>query len=107
MRKIRQPGAVPRTSTSSASATDPVLLRPFQSCPSAGVKSLSRPVTGEWICQFAGLSGDQDPFVMSHCSFNHLNCYKTSDWAVLRIKGENDVPLHFTVCSQCSLLAEN
>lgn len=54
---------------------------------------------GEWICQFVGMSGDQDPFVLRHCSFNQLNCYKAVDWAVLRIKGEPEgVPLHFTVC---------
>ncbi|TVY80655.1 Transcriptional activator protein DAL81 [Lachnellula suecica] len=52
---------------------------------------------GEWICQFVGLSGDQDPFVLRHCSFNHLNCYKAPDWAILRVKGDNDIPLHFTV----------
>jgi hypothetical protein len=52
---------------------------------------------GEWICQFVGLSGDQDPFVLRHCTFNHLNCYKAHDWAILRVKGENDIPLHFTV----------
>ncbi len=33
-----------------------------------------------------------------HCSFNSLNCYKAPDWAILRIKGDNNTPLHFTVC---------
>lgn len=54
--------------------------------------------SGEWICQFVGMSGDQDPFVLRHCSFNQLNCYKAPDWAILRIKGEpSSIPLHFTV----------
>lgn len=53
----------------------------------------------EWICQFVGMSGDQDPFVLRHCTFNQLNCYKAPDWAILRIKGEPaTIPLHFTVC---------
>lgn len=44
------------------------------------------------------MSGDQDPFVLRHCAFNQLNCYKALDWAVLRIKGEPaSIPLHFTV----------
>lgn len=51
----------------------------------------------EWISQFVGLSGDQDPFVLRHCSFNQLNCYKASDWACIRIKGDGEIPLHFTV----------
>ena len=33
-----------------------------------------------------------------HCTFNHLNCYKAPDWACLRIKGDHDIPIHFTVC---------
>jgi hypothetical protein len=33
-----------------------------------------------------------------HCSFNHLNCYKAPDWVCLRIKGDHDIPIHFTVC---------
>ncbi|KAH8670134.1 fungal-specific transcription factor domain-containing protein [Tricladium varicosporioides] len=53
--------------------------------------------SGEWICQFVGLSGDQDPYVLRHCSFNALNCYKAPDWAILRVKGGDDIPLHFTV----------
>lgn len=32
-----------------------------------------------------------------HCTFNNLNCYKAPDWACLRIKGDNDIPIHFTV----------
>lgn len=51
----------------------------------------------EWISQFVGLSGDQDPFVLRHCTFNQLNCYKASDWACIRIKGDGEIPLHFTV----------
>lgn len=51
----------------------------------------------EWISQFVGLSGDQDPFVLRHCSFNQLNCYKAPDWACIRIKGDGEIPLHFTV----------
>jgi hypothetical protein len=57
----------------------------------------------EWICQFVGFSGDQDPFVLRHCSFNQLNCYKAPDWAILRVKGESEIPLHFTVRLRSSL----
>lgn len=97
VRRNRQPGANPRprASTSSASSTTSTIPpRPVQPClaPKAGTSP-----AGEWICQFVGLSGDQDPFVLRHCSFNHLNCYKASDWAILRIKGDNEIPLHFTV----------
>ncbi|CZR58014.1 uncharacterized protein PAC_07904 [Phialocephala subalpina] len=97
VRRNRQPGAAarPRASTSSASSTtSSIPPRPVQPCtdPKAGTSP-----PGEWICQFVGLSGDQDPFVLRHCSFNHLNCYKSSDWAILRIKGDNEIPLHFTV----------
>lgn len=58
--------------------------------------------TGEWICQFVGLSGDQDPYVMRHFSFNQQNCYRGPEWAVLKIKGDahGEVPLQFTVSSQ-------
>lgn len=101
MRRNRQPGNVararPRASTSSASSstTSSIAPRPIQPCSEAGNEQEKN---GEWICQFVGLSGDQDPFVLRHCSFNHLNCYKASDWAILRIKGDTEIPLHFTVC---------
>jgi hypothetical protein len=88
----------PRASTSSSSSTT------TSSIPPRPVQSLSAnrpngaPGGSEWICQFVGLSGDQDPFVLRHCTFNHLNCYKAPDWALLRIKGEpTSIPLHFTV----------
>ncbi|KAH6662254.1 fungal-specific transcription factor domain-containing protein, partial [Halenospora varia] len=62
--------------------------------------------SGEWICQFVGLSGDQDPYVLRHCSFNALNCYKAPDWAILRVKGGDDIPLHFTVTPDSHLEAQ-
>lgn len=101
VRRNRQPGAVPtpiaRSRTSSSSTTSipprPVVPR--------GTRSGDGSV-GEWICQFVGLSGDQDPWVLRHCSFNALNYYKAPDWAVLRIKGYGDTPLQFTVCRNFS-----
>ena len=56
----------------------------------------------EWICQFVGFSGGQDPFVLRHYNFNHLNCYKASDSAILRIKSDDGIPIHFNVRSQSS-----
>jgi hypothetical protein len=103
VRRTRPPNAKPRESISSPSSTSSIPPRPIQSC-AAGTGSVSRETApSEWICQFVGLSGDQDPFVLRHCSFNHLNCYKAPDWAILRVKGENDIPLHFTVCLPCFL----
>lgn len=82
---------------SSPSSTSSIPPRPIQSC-AVGTGSVPRKTApSEWICQFVGLSGDQDPFVLRHCSFNHLNCYKAPEWAILRVKGENEIPLHFTV----------
>ncbi|CAG8958284.1 hypothetical protein HYFRA_00000639 [Hymenoscyphus fraxineus] len=57
----------------------------------------------EWICQVVGMSGDQDPYVLRHCSFNHLNCYKAHNWAILRVKGDSELPLHFTVVPDTQL----
>ncbi|KAE8452507.1 hypothetical protein EG329_000410 [Mollisiaceae sp. DMI_Dod_QoI] len=99
VRRNRHPSARQRASTSSASPTTSTIPpRPVQ--PRSNVKPEARSSTspsGEWICQFVGLSGDQDPFVLRHCAFNHLNCYKASDWAILKIKGDGETPLHFTV----------
>jgi hypothetical protein len=93
VRRNRQPGVSnrPRVPASSSS---------LQSLGSAnGLDQRVSVETTEWICQFVGLSGDQDPFVLRHCTFNQLNCYKAPDWAILRIKGEPpSIPLHFTVC---------
>lgn len=102
VRRNRVPGAnaavKSRPSTSSSPSTGFVPPRLVQG--NGEAKSCSRVEgKGEWICQFVGLSGEQDPYVLRHCSFNHANCYKATgpaEWAVLRIKGEGE-PLHFTV----------
>ena len=93
-----------RAATSSPSSSS--------SAPPRGLESRPRPPifnsNGEWICQFVGFSGDQDPYVLRHCTFNQQNCYRGAEWAVLRIKGDanGDVPLHFTV-SCATLLDQN
>jgi hypothetical protein len=97
-RRNRQPSARQRASTSSSSSTTSIPPRPLALFPGSSGSKPRKTVEGEWICQFVGLSGDQDPFVLRHCSFNHLNYYKTPDWAILRVNGDNDIPLHFTVC---------
>ncbi|RFU25068.1 hypothetical protein B7463_g11271, partial [Scytalidium lignicola] len=51
----------------------------------------------EWISIFVGSSGDQDPFVLRHCSFNDLNYYKQSDWACLRVNRNGGESMHFTL----------
>lgn len=51
----------------------------------------------EWIPQFVGLSGDQDPFVLRHCAFNDLNYFKRPDWACLRVDGRRGNATHFVV----------
>lgn len=53
----------------------------------------------EWIYQFVGLSGDQDPFVLRHCLFDGSNHYRRPDWACYRVKNDlsNEIPLHFSV----------
>lgn len=56
----------------------------------------SRP-TKQWISQFVGLSGDQDSFILRHCSFNHLNYYQRDDWACLRVNENAEEATHFTV----------
>ncbi|KAF2087637.1 hypothetical protein K490DRAFT_41715 [Saccharata proteae CBS 121410] len=63
------------------------------------VKKGSQQDRPEWIYQFVGLSGDQDPFVLRHCQFNGSKYYRGSDWACYRVQGEHigTVPLHFTV----------
>ncbi|PVH88712.1 hypothetical protein DL98DRAFT_648064 [Cadophora sp. DSE1049] len=92
VRRNRQPNTTSRTATSSPSSSSSVPPRAVESRPRP-------PSNGEWICQFVGLSGDQDPYVLRHCSFNQQNCYRGPEWAVLRIKGDTngDIPLHFTV----------
>ncbi|KAI1342307.1 fungal-specific transcription factor domain-containing protein [Xylariaceae sp. FL0016] len=50
----------------------------------------------EWVSQFVGLSGDQDPYVLRHCEFSE-NRYRRPDWACLRVKGGENTPTHFTI----------
>ncbi|RDW62535.1 hypothetical protein BP5796_10837 [Coleophoma crateriformis] len=51
----------------------------------------------EWIPQFVGSSGDQDPFVLRHCAFNELNYFKRSDWACLRVDARDGSATQFTI----------
>ncbi|KAL1903853.1 hypothetical protein Sste5344_010446 [Sporothrix stenoceras] len=65
--------------------------------PSTNSATLTEPT--RWITQFLGLSGDQDPFVLRHCTFD-ADCYKRLDWACLRVSGGNgssDIPAQFAV----------
>ncbi|KAL3428252.1 fungal specific transcription factor domain-containing protein [Phlyctema vagabunda] len=96
VRRNRQPASLSRTTSGSSGSSIPP--RPVTNLNSSVQEARpGRQQASEWICQFVGLSGDQDPFVLRHCSFNQLNCYKAPDWACIRIKADSDVPLHFTV----------
>lgn len=53
--------------------------------------------SSEWISQWVGLSGDNDPFVLRHCNFGHNNYYKNDDWACLRVCSDGTIPAHFTL----------
>lgn len=59
----------------------------------------------EWIYQFVGLSGDQDPFVLRHCLFDGSNHYRRPDWACYRVKNDlsNEIPLHFSAVPEAHL----
>ncbi len=93
-----EPALKPRPSTSGSSSTGSIPPRPVPG--SGDAKSCFREEgQGEWICQFVGLSSEQDPYVLRHFEFNHANCYKGAEWAVLRIKEEGESPLLFTVSS--------
>ncbi|KAH9828402.1 Fungal trans-domain-containing protein [Teratosphaeria destructans] len=89
----QQPLATPRE-TESVTTT---LSRPTQAPPAKALASPSEPPSGEWISQYVGLSGDQDPFVLRHCHFNGSNYYRSGDWACLRVRGDGAVPSHFTL----------
>lgn len=91
-------GSRPGTSTSSGTVSSPRdTFPPTQPTRQKILPCSIQESKPEWICQFVGMSGDQDPYVLRHCSFNHLNCYKAHNWAILRVKGDNELPLHFTV----------
>lgn len=66
-------------------------------------REAAHPIAGEWISQFVGLSGDQDPFVLRHCNFNRSNYYKSGDWACLRVRTDDEPPSHFTVIPSSQL----
>jgi hypothetical protein len=53
--------------------------------------------SSEWISQWVGLSGDNDPFVLRHCNFGQSNYYKNDDWACLRVSSDGALPAHFTL----------
>jgi hypothetical protein len=63
VRRKRQPAARPRASTSSSSSPASIPPRPVPAF-SNGLSRPSKAAASEWICQFVGLSGDQDPFVL-------------------------------------------
>ena len=52
-----------RPSTSSPSSTASIPPRPVPALGN-GMSKPSKAAASEWICQFVGLSGDQDPFVL-------------------------------------------
>ncbi|KAF2765730.1 hypothetical protein EJ03DRAFT_330720 [Teratosphaeria nubilosa] len=70
---------------------------PTQAPPSRAIVSPLEPASGEWISQYVGLSGDQDPYVLRHCQFNKSNYYRSGDWACLRVRSDGAVPSHFTL----------
>ncbi|EME83990.1 uncharacterized protein MYCFIDRAFT_173052 [Pseudocercospora fijiensis CIRAD86] len=59
--------------------------------------------SGEWISQYVGLSGDQDPYVLRHSNFNKSNYYKSGDWACLRVRSDGIVPSIFTLVPETHL----
>lgn len=68
-----------------------------QDAPAPAAAATGRERQHEWIPQFVGLSGDQDPYVLRHCTFRE-NRYRHSDFACLRIQGHQwEEPAHFTV----------
>jgi Fungal Zn(2)-Cys(6) binuclear cluster domain len=63
VRRNRQP-ARPRASTSSSNSTASIPPRPVAAYTGNESARPSKGAASEWICQFVGLSGDQDPFVL-------------------------------------------
>ena len=64
-RRNRLPAARQRASTRSSSSTTSIPPRPVPGFASGGGRGRqSKVAASEWICQFVGLSGDQDPFVL-------------------------------------------
>lgn len=73
----------------------------------SGYNATARPATlpesTRWGSQFIGLSGDLDPFVLRHCTFD-ADCYHQLDWACLRVDGGSGVsPAHFAVVPESHL----
>ena len=65
MRRNRQPAGRSRASTGSSSSTISIPPRPIPNfADGSGSLRPSKGAASEWICQFVGLSGDQDPFVL-------------------------------------------
>ena len=63
VRKNRQP-VRSRGSTRNSSSTTSIPPRPVATYVGNGSARPSKGAASEWICQFVGLSGDQDPFVL-------------------------------------------
>ena len=64
VRRHRQPAARLRASTSSSSSDSPIPPRSVPAVVNRNGRRPSNAAASEWICQFVGLSGDQDPFVL-------------------------------------------
>ncbi len=64
----------PRASTSSSSPTASIPPRPLHSLAGNGSGAVAArnrfSAASEWICQFVGFSGDQDPFVLRYVLFS-------------------------------------
>ena len=61
--------------------------------------------SSDWrTTQFVGLSGDQDPFVLRHCSFNESNYYRQPDWMCMRVTGGEFIPMQSTVSPSPEIL---
>ncbi|CAK7231556.1 hypothetical protein SEUCBS140593_007965 [Sporothrix eucalyptigena] len=84
----RRMRAAAQTSNSDATTTTKTATTKKTSgmSPSTNSATLTEPT--RWITQFLGLSGDQDPFVFRHCTFD-ADCYKRLDWACLRVSGSS------------------
>lgn len=87
------------TTISTDATTSTATTKPAGMSPSTNSATLTEPT--RWITQFLGLSGDQDPFVLRHCTFD-ADCYKRLDWACLRVSGgsgstDTDIPAQFAV----------
>lgn len=90
----RRPAASMPTSSESEVTTPGAMLPQTSASPSVENPERTR---SEWISQYVGLSGDQDPLVLRHANFNKSNYYKNGDWGCLRLRSDGTTPSLFTV----------